>query len=87
MVCLTLLSNEFHFGGGATKYQPYTFPSDLLYNQTQLYEDAQITRITANQALNELSRHSGMPLAGIQPGIFLDSGQNRAGMTEGQEFS
>jgi hypothetical protein len=28
-------------------------------------------------------RHSGMPLAGIQSGVFLDSGQNRAGMTEG----
>jgi hypothetical protein len=36
-----------------------------------------------NQALSELSRHSGIPLAGIQSGAFLDSGQNRAGMTEG----
>jgi hypothetical protein len=35
-----------------------------------------------NQALGALSRHSGMPLAGIQSGVFLDSGQNRAGMTE-----
>jgi len=30
-----------------------------------------------------LSRHSGMPLAGFQSGVFLDSGQNRSGMTEG----
>jgi len=28
-----------------------------------------------------LSRHSGMPVAGNQSGVFLDSGQNRAGMT------
>jgi hypothetical protein len=33
------------------------------------------------------ARHSGIPLAGIQFGLFLDSGQNRAGMTEGQAFS
>jgi hypothetical protein len=37
---------------------------------------------TRNQTLITLSRHSGMPLAGIQSGVFLDSGQNRAGMTE-----
>jgi len=30
-----------------------------------------------------VSRHSGMPSAGIQSAGFLDSGQNRAGMTEG----
>jgi hypothetical protein len=30
-----------------------------------------------------LSRHSGMPLAGIQSAVFLDSDWNRAGMTEG----
>jgi hypothetical protein len=35
-----------------------------------------------NEALSAMSRHSGMPLAGIQSGVFLDSGQNRAGMTE-----
>jgi hypothetical protein len=31
-----------------------------------------------------LSRHSGMPLAGIHSAVFLDSGWNRAGMTEGE---
>jgi hypothetical protein len=36
-----------------------------------------------NQALSALSRHSGMPLAGSESSVFLDSGQNRAGMTEG----
>jgi len=36
-----------------------------------------------NQNACVLSRHSGMPLAGIHSGAFLDSGQNRAGMTEG----
>jgi hypothetical protein len=36
-----------------------------------------------NQNLGVLFRHSGMPLAGIQSGAFLDSGQKRAGMTEG----
>jgi hypothetical protein len=36
-----------------------------------------------NQGPGALSRHSGMPLAGIQSAVFLDSGQNRAGMTEG----
>ena len=35
-----------------------------------------------NQDLSVLSRHSGMPLAGIQSSASLDSGQNRAGMTE-----
>jgi hypothetical protein len=35
------------------------------------------------QNLSVLFRHSGMPLAGIHAGVFLDSGQNRAGMTEG----
>jgi len=38
---------------------------------------------TRNQALSALSRHSGMSLAGIQSAVFLDSGQNRAGMAEG----
>jgi len=38
---------------------------------------------TRNQDPSVLSRHSGMPLAGIHSGVFLDSGQNRAGMTEG----
>jgi len=41
----------------------------------------------ATQDLSALSRHSGMPLAGIQFGPVLDSGQNRAGMTEGQACS
>jgi len=50
-----------------------------------------------NQYPSVLSRHSGTPLAGIHSGVrhsgmslagihaiaFLDSGQNRAGMTEG----
>jgi len=35
-----------------------------------------------NQNAYVLLRHSGMPLAGIQSGVFLDSGQNRSGMTE-----
>jgi len=35
--------------------------------------------MTATKDLNVLSRHSGMPLAGIQSGPVLDSGQNRAG--------
>jgi len=30
-----------------------------------------------------LSRHSGMPLAGTQSAVFLDSGWERAGMTAG----
>jgi len=30
-----------------------------------------------------LSRHLGLTLAGIQSVVFLDSGWNRAGMTEG----
>jgi len=34
-----------------------------------------------NQNDYALSRHSGMPSAGIQSTVFLDSGQNRAGMT------
>jgi len=36
-----------------------------------------------NQNARVLSRHSGMPLAGIHAAVCLDSGQNRAGMTEG----
>jgi hypothetical protein len=39
--------------------------------------------ITSGQDPSVLSRHSAMPLAGIQSGVFLDSGQNRAGMTKG----
>jgi len=38
------------------------------------------------QGPSVLSRHSGMPLAGIHPAVFLDSGQNRAGMTEGLAY-
>ena len=41
----------------------------------------------ATQDLSVLSRHSGMPSAGIQFGPVLDSGQNLAGMTEGQACS
>jgi len=37
---------------------------------------------TRNQDPTVLSRHSGMPLAGIHSGAFLDSGQNRAGIME-----
>jgi len=41
----------------------------------------------ATQNLSVLSRHSGMPLAGIQSGPVVDSGQNPAGMTKGQACS
>jgi hypothetical protein len=37
---------------------------------------------TRNQNPSVLSRHSGMPLAGIHPSASLDSGLNHAGMTE-----
>jgi hypothetical protein len=42
---------------------------------------------TRNQNARVVSRHSGMPLAGIHSGAFLDSGQNRAGMTKGKACS
>jgi len=38
---------------------------------------------TRNQGASVEHRHSGMPSAGIYSSAFLDSGQNRAGMTEG----
>ena len=38
---------------------------------------------TRNQGPSVQYRHSGMPSAGIYSAAFLDSGQNRAGMTEG----
>jgi len=54
-------------------------------------EDRRISSSSPNaddrdQNARALSRHSGMPLAGIQSAAFLDSGQNPAGMTDVEIF-
>jgi hypothetical protein len=49
-----------------------------IYCQNENYAKAD----ARDQNVCVLSRHSGMPLAGIHSGALLDSGQNRAGMTE-----
>jgi hypothetical protein len=64
----------------ARPFQVRAFPVDRL---GVLPYDNTLTRMTASKNPCVLSRHSGMPLAGIQSGAFLDSGQNHAGMTEG----
>jgi hypothetical protein len=65
-------------------FGPYFgFRASNFLNEKRVFVQGTAKADNHNRDPSVLSRHSGMPLAGIHSGVFLDSGQNRAGMTEG----